>query len=71
VSTDTKSQCKQSGHVTSGRKQKHYDESSSDADDFDYVINDSRRALDFTRSAMNSTRNVASSVRIPLTFVLS
>ena len=50
--------------MTSSRKQKHYDDSSSDADDFDYVINDSRRALNFTRSTINSPQHVASIVSI-------
>jgi len=58
-----KSQCKQKDHVTCSRKRNNYDDSSSEADDFDYVISESRDALSFTRSAVNSPQHVAAVVR--------
>ena len=40
--------------MTSNRKHKVCDDSSSDADELDYVISESRRALQFTRDEINS-----------------
>ena len=40
--------------MTSSRKHKVCDDSSSDADELDYVISESRRALQFTRDEINS-----------------
>ena len=60
---------KQKYHVTCVRKQKRYkdDSSSESSDEFDDVMNESRRALSFTRSAVNSPRHLAALVRTSLT----
>jgi len=70
ATSNRKSQSNQKqDHVTSsGGKQQRYDddESSSDADEFACVIDDSRRALNLTRAAVNPTspHHAASVVRI-------
>ena len=62
-----KPQCKQKEHVTSNRKHEVCDDSSSDADEFAYVINESRRALQFTGDEINRR----SSGRVDTTSVVS
>jgi len=55
--------------VTSNRKHEVCDDSSSDADEFAYVIDESRRALQFTRDEIShhssDTTSVVSSTRGP------
>ena len=52
---------KQNCHVT-----QHHNDSSSEGEEFDDVIDESRRALSLTRSVVNSQRHLTALVRTTL-----